>query len=156
MLHCQAWHGKYHLNFKFPTSAFFRPTLVSDFLADEQTFLIWEKEQLRGLGLFVGSDYLPKSSDDSAGLEQDKKLYKRITCIGENQIKNDVSTASPEARFTLIGLLVVADSLGLFPKLALGSKGLTADETRWGHPQANGSKKLLDLHSCRTWNSVRA
>ena len=122
-----------------------------------------EKEQLRGPQVFIGLDYLPKSIDDSAGLEQDKKRYKRITCIGENQIKNDVSTASPEARFTLIGLLVVADSLGLFPKLALGSKGFTADEASWcglnsywEHSQASGSKKLLDLHSCRTWNSVRA
>ena len=129
---------------------------MSDSLADEKTFPILEKEQLRGPQVFIGLDYLPKSIDDSAGLEQDKKRYKRTTCIGENQIKNDVSIASPEARCTLIGLLVVADSLGLFPKLALGSKGLTADETRWGHPQANGSKKLLDLHSCRTWNSVRA
>ena len=129
---------------------------MSDFLADEQTFPILEKEQLRGLRVLIGSYRLPKSSNDSAGLEQDKKRYKRITCISENQIKNDVSIASPEARCTSIRLLVVADSLEVFPKLALGSKGLTADETRWGHPQANGSKKLLDLHSCRTWNSVRA
>lgn len=79
--------GNIILNFNLATSAFFKPILVSEFLADQETFEGCRREVLVGLRVYVESERKPLAGEDWDRLNRLGTRHKKIRAVTSENIE---------------------------------------------------------------------
>ncbi|EAT81960.2 hypothetical protein SNOG_10566 [Parastagonospora nodorum SN15] len=76
--------GSFIMNFSLATSAFYRPILVSEFLADTNTFTdeARRKEALKGLRVYVETERKDIPGEDHTRLNSEEARIKRVFALG--------------------------------------------------------------------------